>query len=48
MGNTIRQANSSEIACLRSKNEQIKAVIAELAFKNRMLNIKSEGMKTGR
>ena len=37
MGDTLRKANSSEVACLRNENEQLKALVAELALKNRVL-----------
>lgn len=37
MGDTLREANSSEVAGLRNENEQLKALVAELALKNRVL-----------
>ena len=36
MGDTLREANSSEVADLRNENEQLKALVAELALKNRV------------
>ena len=37
MGDTLREANSSEVSGLRNENEQLKALVAELALKNRVL-----------
>lgn len=34
---TLREANSGEVAGLRNENEQLKALVAELALKNRVL-----------
>ena len=36
MGDTLREANSSEVFGLRNENEQLKALVAELALKNRV------------
>ena len=37
MGDTLREANSGEVTGLRNENEQLKALVAELALKNRVL-----------
>ena len=38
MGDTLREANSSEVSSLRQENDQLKGLVAELALKNRVLN----------
>jgi len=37
MGDTLREANSSEVSGLRQENDQLKGLVAELALKNRVL-----------
>ena len=37
VGNTKRQANSSEVKKLRKENNQLKELVAELALKNKVL-----------
>ena len=37
VGNSQRQASSDEVAHLRRENDQLKALVAELALKNRVL-----------
>ena len=37
MGDTLREANSSEVSSLRQENDQLKGLVAELALKNRVL-----------
>jgi transposase len=37
VGDTKREADSQEVDELRSENEQLKAVVAELTLKNRVL-----------
>jgi transposase len=37
VGDTKRDADSQEVEAMRSENEQLKAVVAELTLKNRML-----------
>ncbi len=37
VGNTKRQATSSEVKDLRQENEQLKQLVAELSLKNRVL-----------
>lgn len=36
-GDTVREANSSEVSELRSENSQLKELVAELSLKTRML-----------
>ena len=36
-GDTIREASSNEVSDLRSENEQLKQLVAELSLKNRVL-----------
>jgi transposase len=37
VGDTHRKADSQEVEAMRSENEQLKAVVAELTLKNRIL-----------
>jgi len=37
VGDTKREADSQEVEAMRSENEQLKAVVAELTLNNRML-----------
>ena len=37
MGNTMREANTDEVKNLRDENAELKAVVAELLLKNRVL-----------
>jgi transposase len=37
VGDTRREADSQEVEAMRSENEQLKAVVAELTLNNRML-----------
>lgn len=37
VGDTKREADSQEVEAMRSENEQLKAVVAELTLKNRVL-----------
>jgi transposase len=46
-GDTMREANSSEVGDLRKENEQLKQLIAELALKNRVLKKSLSGMDSG-
>ena len=43
-GDTIREANSSEVTELRQENEQLKQLVAELSLKNRMFKKNSNGL----
>ena len=44
-GDTVREANSSEVAGLRSENEQLKQLVAELSLKNRVLKKSLSGLE---
>ena len=44
MGDTLREANSSEVSGLRQENEQFKALVAELALRNRVLKKRLNGV----
>jgi transposase len=46
VGDTKREADSTEVNGLRSENEQLKAVVAELTLKNRMLKKSLLGRET--
>jgi len=46
-GDTMREANSSEVGDLRKENEQLKQLVAELALKNRVLKKSLSGMDSG-
>jgi transposase len=37
VGNTKREADNQEVTEMRSENEQLKALVAELTLKNRVL-----------
>ena len=43
-GDTIREANSSEVSDLRRDNEQLKQLVAELSLKNRVLKKSLNGL----
>ena len=36
-GDTVREANSSEVSDLKKENEHLKQLVAEIALKNRVL-----------
>ena len=44
-GNTIRQADSTEVNALKSENEQLKQLVAELSLKNRVLKKSLTGLE---
>lgn len=44
-GDTKRQASSDDVADLRSENEQLKQLVAELALKNRVLKKSLTGLE---
>jgi transposase len=44
-GDTVREANSSEVTGLRQENEQLKQLVAELSLKNRILKKSLNGME---
>jgi len=43
-GDTVREANSSEVNGLRQENDQLKQLVAELSLKNRVLKKSSNGL----
>ena len=45
-GDTVREANSSEVGGLRSENDQLKQLVAELSLKNRVLKKNLNGMES--
>ena len=47
MGDTLREANSSEVSGLRRENEQLKALVAALALRNRVLKKSLNGVDPG-
>jgi transposase len=44
-GDTVREANSSEVTDLRQENDQLKQLVAELSLKNRVLKKSLNGME---
>jgi len=44
-GDTSREATSSEVSDLRSENEQLKQLVAELSLNNRLLKKSMTGME---
>ena len=44
-GDTAREATSSEVAGLRSENDQLKQLVAELSLKNRLLKKSLTGVE---
>ncbi len=44
-GDTAREANSDEVTELRTENEQLKQLVAELSLKNRVLKKSSSGLE---
>ncbi len=45
-GDTVREANSSEVNGLRGENTQLKQLVAELALKNRVLKKSLSGRES--
>jgi len=45
-GDTVREANSSEVTDLKRENEQLKQLVAELSLKNRMLKKSVTGLES--
>jgi len=43
-GDTVREATSSEVSDLRSENDQLKQLVAELSLNNRLLKKSQTGM----
>ncbi|MEQ8671867.1 MAG: hypothetical protein RLP44_05335 [Aggregatilineales bacterium] len=46
-GDTKREATSEEVSNLRSENEELKQVMAELLLKNRVLKKSQTGLENG-
>ena len=44
-GDTMREANTSEVKELRSENSELKELVAELLLRNRMLKKNTTGLK---
>ena len=44
-GDTVREANSVEVTDLRSENDQLKQLVAELSLKNRVLKKSLNGLE---
>ena len=45
-GDTVREANSSEVSELKKENDQLKALVAELSLKNRVLKKSLNGLES--
>ena len=45
-GDTIREANSSEVGEIRKENSQLKELVAELSLKNRVLKKSLSGLES--
>ena len=43
-GDTEREATSGEVTSLKRENDQLKALVAELSLKNRVLKKSSDGL----
>ena len=46
-GDTAREATSSEVIDLKKENDQLKALVAELSLKNRVLKKSWDGVESG-
>ena len=46
-GDTEREASSVEVSSLKRENEQLKALVAELSLKNRVLKKSINGLESG-
>jgi transposase len=46
-GDTVREATSNEVGDLKKENEQLKALVAELSLKNRVLKKSLSGLESG-
>ena len=44
-GDTVREANSSDVSGLRDENGQLKQLVAELSLKNRLLKKSQTGLE---
>lgn len=47
MGDTVREANTGEVADLKNENEHLKQLVAEIALKNRVLKKSLNGSDFG-
>ena len=47
MGDTAREANSSEVVNLKKENAHLKELVAEMALKNRVLKKSLNGTDSG-
>ena len=45
LGDTVREASSSEVDGLKKENEQLKQLVAELSLKNRVLKKSLSGLE---
>ncbi len=45
-GDSVREATSSEVMGLRKENDQLKALVAELSLKNRVLKKSLSGLES--
>ena len=43
-GDTVREANSSEVTGIKAENSQLKELVAELSLKNRVLKKSLNGL----
>ena len=46
-GDTIREANSNEVAEIRKENSQLKELVADLSLKNNVLKKSLHGLESG-
>ena len=46
-GDTVREATNSEVTDLRKENDQLKALVAELSLKNRVLKKSQSSLEPG-
>jgi len=46
-GDTVREANSSEVVGIKAENSQLKELVAELSLKNRILKKSLNGLDVG-
>ena len=44
-GDTVREANTTEVSCLRKENSDLKEVVAELTLDNRVLKKSLRGLE---
>jgi transposase len=47
LGDTVREATSTEVVDLKKENEQLKALVAELSLKNRVLKKSLSSLEPG-